>query len=214
MAEACAEVSSEQTLTPDPAAPAPVAALAAGGGGLDVAADAGAGDVVPADEVPGDVVPAADAVSVGDEGAADEPEWQAVRAAAAAKAAMISGRTRPAAPVCMASIRTVSRNGSVIPAAPHLQFSCAEPAHGIPERAGREWPCCTAGAWPEWHSRPIVDFLALLVIVEILGPVAVRGAGTVVAGHALGGRGARIVLVALAVAGAPVSAERLARLVW
>src|ERR1700742_4506809 len=140
MAEACAEVSSEQTLTPDPAAPAPVAALAADAGGGDAGAAGGGG---PADEVPGGVVPAADAVSVGDEGAADEPEWQAVRAAAAAKAAMISGRTRPAAPVCMASIRTVSRNGSVIPAAPHLQFSCAEPAHGIPERAGREWPCCT-----------------------------------------------------------------------
>jgi predicted ATPase len=44
--------------------------------------------------------------------------------------------------------------------------------------------------------------------------VAVRGFGTVVAGHALGGRRARVVLVALALAGGPVPAERLARAVW
>ncbi len=56
--------------------------------------------------------------------------------------------------------------------------------------------------------------------VDVLGPVAVHGAGTTgsagttVSGLALGGRRARVVLVALAVSGGPVPAERLARLVW
>ena len=47
-------------------------------------------------------------------------------------------------------------------------------------------------------------------------PAAPTGPGTeiAVAGHALGGRRARLVLVALAVAAGPVPAERLARVVW
>lgn len=56
--------------------------------------------------------------------------------------------------------------------------------------------------------------------VDVLGPVAVHGAGTTgsagttVSGLALSSRRARVVLVALAVSGGPVPAERLARLVW
>jgi predicted ATPase/DNA-binding SARP family transcriptional activator len=52
------------------------------------------------------------------------------------------------------------------------------------------------------------------MMVDVLGPVAVRGGGTVIAGHALGGRRARMVLVALALADGQVPAERLGRIVW
>jgi hypothetical protein len=52
------------------------------------------------------------------------------------------------------------------------------------------------------------------MIVDVLGSVAVRGGGTVIAGQALGGRRARMVLVALALADGPVPAERLPGLVW
>ena len=51
-------------------------------------------------------------------------------------------------------------------------------------------------------------------MVDVLGSVAVRGGGVVIAGHALGGRRARMVLVALALAEGPVTADRLARVVW
>src|ERR1700760_3730670 len=50
--------------------------------------------------------------------------------------------------------------------------------------------------------------------VDVLGPVAVRDGGTAVTGHALGGRRARLLLVALAVADGPVTAERLAAVIW
>jgi predicted ATPase/DNA-binding SARP family transcriptional activator len=52
------------------------------------------------------------------------------------------------------------------------------------------------------------------MMVDVLGPVAVRGGGTVIAGHALGGRRARVVLAALALADGPVPADRLARVIW
>jgi predicted ATPase len=52
------------------------------------------------------------------------------------------------------------------------------------------------------------------MMVDVLDPVAVRGGGTVIAGRALGGRRARVVLVALALAGGPVPADRLARVIW
>jgi predicted ATPase len=52
------------------------------------------------------------------------------------------------------------------------------------------------------------------MMVDVLGPVAVRGGGTVIAGAALGGRRARLVLVALALADGPVPADRLAWVVW
>jgi DNA-binding SARP family transcriptional activator/tetratricopeptide (TPR) repeat protein len=52
------------------------------------------------------------------------------------------------------------------------------------------------------------------MMVDVLGSVAVRGGGVVIAGHALGGRRARMVLVALALADGPVTADRLARVVW
>ena len=52
------------------------------------------------------------------------------------------------------------------------------------------------------------------MMLDVLGSVAVRGRGTVIAGQALGGRRARVVLVALALADGPVPADRLARLVW
>ena len=50
--------------------------------------------------------------------------------------------------------------------------------------------------------------------VDVLGSVAVRVGDTVIAGRALGGRRARVILVALALADGPVPAERLARIVW
>ena len=52
------------------------------------------------------------------------------------------------------------------------------------------------------------------MMVDVLGSVAVHGGGAVIAGQALGGRRARVVLVALALADGPVPADRLARLVW
>ncbi len=51
-------------------------------------------------------------------------------------------------------------------------------------------------------------------VVEVLGPVTVRHGTGVVAGGALGGRRARVALVALALAERPVPAERLADMVW
>ena len=48
----------------------------------------------------------------------------------------------------------------------------------------------------------------------MLGVVSVRGENAVLAGRALGGRRARLVLVALAVANGALSGERLAQIVW
>ena len=50
--------------------------------------------------------------------------------------------------------------------------------------------------------------------VDVLGDVAVSAGDRTVAGHALGGRRARVTLVALALAGGPVPAQRLASIVW
>ncbi|HEY1643454.1 MAG TPA: BTAD domain-containing putative transcriptional regulator [Streptosporangiaceae bacterium] len=50
--------------------------------------------------------------------------------------------------------------------------------------------------------------------ISVLGPVTVSGQDAVVAGQALGGRRARVALVALALSGGPVPAERLAALIW
>jgi predicted ATPase len=50
--------------------------------------------------------------------------------------------------------------------------------------------------------------------VDVLGAVSVHGENAALSGHALGGRRARLVLVALTLAGAPVPAERLAKIVW
>ncbi len=52
------------------------------------------------------------------------------------------------------------------------------------------------------------------VHISVLGPVTVSGRDVVVAGQALGGRRARVALVALALSGGPVPAERLATLIW
>jgi predicted ATPase/DNA-binding SARP family transcriptional activator len=50
--------------------------------------------------------------------------------------------------------------------------------------------------------------------VDVLGEVAVRNGTAAVSGHALGGRRARITLVALALSGGHVPADRLATLIW
>ncbi|HEY0934697.1 MAG TPA: BTAD domain-containing putative transcriptional regulator, partial [Trebonia sp.] len=50
--------------------------------------------------------------------------------------------------------------------------------------------------------------------VDVLGDVAVRSGTATVSGLALGGRRARVALVALALSGGPVPAERLATLIW
>jgi predicted ATPase/DNA-binding SARP family transcriptional activator len=50
--------------------------------------------------------------------------------------------------------------------------------------------------------------------VDVLGAVAVSSNGRAVAGHALGGRRARVALVALALAGGPLPADRLAAMIW
>lgn len=50
--------------------------------------------------------------------------------------------------------------------------------------------------------------------IDVIGAVAVSGAGGTVAGSALGGRRARVTLVALALAAGPVSADRLASIIW
>jgi predicted ATPase/DNA-binding SARP family transcriptional activator len=52
------------------------------------------------------------------------------------------------------------------------------------------------------------------VQVDVLGPVAVTHQGRTLAGHALGGRRARVALVALALSDGPLSAERLAAIIW
>jgi predicted ATPase len=52
------------------------------------------------------------------------------------------------------------------------------------------------------------------VRVDVLGGVAARGDGVVVSDPDLGGRRARLVLVALALAAAPVSPDRLAAAIW
>jgi predicted ATPase len=69
------------------------------------------------------------------------------------------------------------------------------------------------------HAPPGAEVPPFLVpvfpmTVDVLGSVAVRGGGTVIAGHALGGRRARMILVALALADGPVPANRLAQVVW
>ena len=50
--------------------------------------------------------------------------------------------------------------------------------------------------------------------VDLLGAVTVTGPGGSVTGHALGGRRARLVVAALALSGGPVSADRLADVLW
>ncbi len=52
------------------------------------------------------------------------------------------------------------------------------------------------------------------VRVSVIGTVTASRDGLVVAGHDLGGRRARVALVALALAGGPVSADRLAAILW
>jgi predicted ATPase/DNA-binding SARP family transcriptional activator len=52
------------------------------------------------------------------------------------------------------------------------------------------------------------------VDVDVLGAVAVRGAAAKVSGQALGGRRARVALVALALSGGHVPADRLAATIW
>jgi predicted ATPase/DNA-binding SARP family transcriptional activator len=52
------------------------------------------------------------------------------------------------------------------------------------------------------------------VRVDVLGAVAASSNGRTIAGHALGGRRARVALVALALADGPLSAERLASMIW
>jgi predicted ATPase/DNA-binding SARP family transcriptional activator len=50
--------------------------------------------------------------------------------------------------------------------------------------------------------------------VDVLGPVAVSRAGRTIAGNALGGRRARVALVALALADGALPADRLADIIW
>ncbi|MEP7053785.1 MAG: BTAD domain-containing putative transcriptional regulator [Actinomycetota bacterium] len=50
--------------------------------------------------------------------------------------------------------------------------------------------------------------------VEVLGPVVVRNGDGMVSGNGLGGRRARVALVALALADQPIPADRLAAMVW
>jgi len=52
------------------------------------------------------------------------------------------------------------------------------------------------------------------VRIAVFGAVTVSGNGRSVTGHALGGRRARVALVALALAGRPVSADSLAAVIW
>jgi predicted ATPase/DNA-binding SARP family transcriptional activator len=52
------------------------------------------------------------------------------------------------------------------------------------------------------------------VRVDVLGAVSVRRGERVLSGHELGGRRARVALVALALADGPVSADRLADVIW
>ena len=55
---------------------------------------------------------------------------------------------------------------------------------------------------------------ALDVRVEVIGAGAVRRGAAAVTGLELGGRRARVALTALALAGGPVPADRLAALIW
>ena len=50
--------------------------------------------------------------------------------------------------------------------------------------------------------------------VDVVGPVAVHGPSGTIAGSALGGRRVRVAIVALALAEGPISAERLATMIW
>ncbi len=50
--------------------------------------------------------------------------------------------------------------------------------------------------------------------VNVLGAVSIAGAGGELSGHALGGRRARLAIVALALAEGPVPSERLAAMIW
>src|ERR1700691_4646810 len=52
------------------------------------------------------------------------------------------------------------------------------------------------------------------VRVDVLGAVSVRRGQLVLSGHELGGRRARVALVALALADGPLSADRLADVIW
>jgi DNA-binding SARP family transcriptional activator/predicted ATPase len=52
------------------------------------------------------------------------------------------------------------------------------------------------------------------VRVSVLGAVSVAGSGGELSGHALGGRRARLAIVALALADGPVPSERLAAMIW
>jgi predicted ATPase/DNA-binding SARP family transcriptional activator len=52
------------------------------------------------------------------------------------------------------------------------------------------------------------------VRISVFGPVAVVGADGEVSGRALGGRRARLALVALALTAAPLTADRLAAIIW
>ena len=84
-----------------------------------------------------------------------------------------------------------------------LEFSCAWHPASVQMSLPRERRVWLSAGFPVLRMR-----------VDVLGSVAVRGGGTVIAGQALGGRRARVVLVALALADGSVSADRLARLVW
>ena len=102
--------------------------------------------------------------------------------------------------------RTLANHTILLPTAiltPPIQFSCAQHAKSLPTQLGRNR-----------RVSQSTDFPAFPVRVDVLGSVAVRGGGVVIAGHALGGRRARMVLVALALAEGPVTADRLARVVW
>ena len=52
------------------------------------------------------------------------------------------------------------------------------------------------------------------VRISVFGPVTVSRGGIAISGHALGGRRARLALVALALSPAPLSADRLAAVIW
>src|ERR1700744_3652852 len=52
------------------------------------------------------------------------------------------------------------------------------------------------------------------VRLDVLGTVAVRHGDRALSGHELGGRRAHVALVALALTSGPVSADRLAALIW
>jgi predicted ATPase/DNA-binding SARP family transcriptional activator len=69
-------------------------------------------------------------------------------------------------------------------------------------------------AVPEAAPAPIKDVPAEPVRVSVIGAVSAGRDGLVVSGHELGGRRARVALVALALAGGPVPADRLASILW